>query len=288
MLYNIIKDRDKHNSQNSRRSKTMTTQKFNEERTFGIEIEFTTAPRETVASLMRQKGLLAEVEGWNHFTRHHWKVITDSSCGYELVSPVLKGRDGLNQLAKACEALKEAGAKVNRKCGLHVHHDVNDYDPKQIANIFAIYIKLENTIDTLVPQSRRGNNNRYCNSLFRGTDQQSVLDKLREVDTIRDIANIWHTRYLKINFHSYVKYGTLEFRQHSGTIEFEKIYNWVLLTQQMVDMSATPVQKTYKAESDNLQSMRNILRLIPAKGATQEIAEMLKWYRKRAKQLAAA
>jgi hypothetical protein len=56
----------------------------------------------------------------------------------------------------------------------------------------------------------------------------------------------------------------------------------------MVDMSATPVQKTYKAESDNLQSMRNILRLIPAKGATQEIAEMLKWYRKRAKQLAAA
>lgn len=266
----------------------MTTQKFNEERTFGIEIEFTTAPRETVASLMRQKGLLAEVEGWNHFTRHHWKVITDSSCGYELVSPVLKGRDGLNQLAKACEALKEAGAKVNRKCGLHVHHDVNDYDPKQIANIFAIYIKLENTIDTLVPQSRRGNNNRYCNSLFRGTDQQSVLDKLREVDTIRDIANIWHTRYLKINFHSYVKYGTLEFRQHSGTIEFEKIYNWVLLTQQMVDMSATPVQKTYKAESDNLQSMRNILRLIPAKGATQEIAEMLKWYRKRAKQLAAA
>ena len=52
-------------------------------------------------------------------------------------------------------------------------------------------------------------------------------------------------------------------------------------------MAATPVQKTYKAENDNLQSMRNILRLIPAKGATEEVAKMFKWYRNRAKQLAA-
>lgn len=267
---------------------TRKIQKFNDERTFGIEIEFTTASRETVARLMNEKGVNTYVEGYNHRTSNHWKVITDSSCGFELVSPPLKGREGLDQLQKACEALKEAGAKVNRKCGLHVHHDVNDYNAKQIANIFAVYIKLENTMDTLLPASRRGNNNPYCKSLFRGTSQQNILDKLKAVETIRDIDNIWHTRYLKVNFQSYVKYGTVEFRQHSGTIEFEKIYNWILLTQQMVDMSATPIQKTYKAENDNLQSMRNILRLIPAKGATQEIAEMLKWYRERAKQLAAA
>ena len=36
----------------------MTTQKFNEERTFGIEIEFTTASRETVARLMKQKRII--------------------------------------------------------------------------------------------------------------------------------------------------------------------------------------------------------------------------------------
>ena len=132
----------------------MTTQKFNEERTFGIEIEFTTASRETVARLMRQKGLLAEVEGYNHFTRGHWKLITDSSCGFELVSPILKGRDGLNQLKLATEALAEAGAKVDRRCGLHVHHDINDLDAKQAANIYALYIKLEKTIDSFLPKSR--------------------------------------------------------------------------------------------------------------------------------------
>lgn len=265
-----------------------TLQNFNEERTFGVEIEFTTATREEVARLMNAKGVSAYVEGYNHSTKNHWKVITDSSCGYELVSPPLKGREGMEQLRKACEALKEAGAKVDRRCGLHVHHDINDYNAKQIANIFAIYIKLETTIDTLVPNSRRANNNTFCGSLFAGTTQQNILNKLKEVNSLEDIKNIWHTRYVKVNFQSYVKYGTIEFRQHSGSTEFDKIYNWILLTQQIVDMAATPIQKTYKAENDNLQSMRNILRLIPAKGATDEIAEMFKWYRGRAKELATA
>lgn len=265
-----------------------TIQKFNEERTFGVEIEFTAATREEVARLMNEKGVNTYVEQYNHSTKSHWKVITDSSCGFELVSPPLKGREGLEQLKKACVALKEAGAKVDRSCGLHVHHDINDYNAKQIANIFAIYVKLETTIDSLVPVSRRASNNTFCRSLFQGKSQQAILDKLKEVNSLDDIKNIWHTRYVKVNFQSYLKYGTIEFRQHSGSTEFDKIYNWILLTQQIVDTAATPVQKTYKAENDNLQSMRNILRLIPAKGATEEIAEMFKWYRSRAKQLAAA
>ena len=264
-----------------------TIQKFNEERTFGVEIEFQ-GNREEVARLMNAKGVRAYVEGYNHSTKSYWKLITDSSCGYELVSPPLKGREGLEQLRKACEALKEAGASVDRRCGLHVHHDINDYNAKQIANIFALYIKLEKTIDTFVPNSRRANNNRFCRSLFQGTTQQAILDKLKAVKSLEDIRRIWHTRYVKVNFQSYIKYGTIEFRQHSGTTQFDKIYNWILLTQQIVNMAATPVQKVYKAENDNLQSMRNVLRLIPAKGATEEVAEMFKWYRKRAKQLAAA
>ena len=265
----------------------MTTQKFNEERTFGIEIEFTTASRETVARLMKQKGLLAEVEEYNHTTRRHWKLITDSSCGYELVSPVLKGRDGLNQLKLAAEALAEAGAKVDRRCGLHVHHDINDLNAKQVANIYALYIKLEKTIDSFVPKSRRADNNEYCRSLFRHSNQQSVLDQLKTVKTMKDINDIFRTRYIKLNLQSYVKYGTIEFRQHSGTIEFEKMYNWILLTQQMVEAGKTPVHKTYNEKTDSIQSLRNKLGLIAALGADEEIVQMLKWYRKRAKQLAA-
>ena len=175
---------------------------------------------------------------------------------------------------------------MDRRCGLHVHHDINDYTVKQIANIFALYIKLEKTLDTFVPNSRRANNNAYCYSLFRGTTQQTILDKLKAVNSIEDIERIWDTRYLKVNFQSYVKYGTIEFRQHSGTIEFEKMYNWILLTQQMVEAGKTPVQKTYNEKTDTIQSLRNKLGLISALGADEEIVQMLKWYRRRAKQLA--
>ena len=67
-----------------------TIQKFNEERTFGVEIEFQ-GNREEVARLMNAKGVRAYVEEYNHSTKSYWKLITDSS-GYELISPPLKGR----------------------------------------------------------------------------------------------------------------------------------------------------------------------------------------------------
>lgn len=267
----------------------MTTQKFNENRTFGIEIEFTTADRAVVARLMREKGLLASVEGYNHTTKNHWKLITDSSCGYELVSPILKGRDGLRQLKLATEALKEAGAKVDKRCGLHIHHDINDMDARQIANIYALYIKLEKTIDGFMPISRRANNNTFCRSIYNHyNNQQQLLNKLKEVNTITDIQSLFTTRYLKLNIQSYIKYGTLEFRQHSGTIEYDKMYNWILLSQQMVEAGKSPVQKIYNEATDTIQSLRNKLGLIAALGADEEIVNMLKWYRDRAKELAVA
>lgn len=262
--------------------------KFNEERTFGVEIEFTRASREEVARLMNEKGVRACVEHYNHSTRGYWKVITDSSCGYELVSPILKGRDGLEQLRKACEALKEVGAKVNRKCGLHVHHDINDFDLKDIKNLFATYIKFEKVIDTFVPESRRKNNNYYCKSLsLYGT--KNTLERLKEASSINDISSLFYTRYLKLNFKSYIKYGTVEFRQHSGTIEFEKIYNWIILTQQMVNNSKVrKVNFKYSSKWDTMNYFTDVMNMTKAKGASDELYNTLKWYRARAKQLAAA
>jgi hypothetical protein len=264
-----------------------TIQKFNEERTFGVEIEFQ-GNREEVARLMNAKGIRAYVERYNHSTKSHWKLITDASCGSELVSPPLKGREGLEQLKKACEALKEAGASVDRRCGLHVHHDINDYNAKQIANIFAIYIKLEKTIDTFVPNSRRANNNRFCRSLFQCTTQQAILDKLKAVNSLEDIKRIWHTRYVKVNFQSYVKYGTIEFRQHSGTIEFEKIYNWILLTQRIIERAKERnVTYSYKESSVPVLTFQKMLGIINSVGADEEIAKMNTFYLKRMKKLAA-
>ena len=45
------------------------------------------------------------------------------------------------------------------------------------------------------------------------------------------------SRYFKLNVQSYWRHGTVEFRQHSGTVEFGKIRNWLLFCARLVDFS---------------------------------------------------
>jgi hypothetical protein len=44
-------------------------------------------------------------------------------------------------------------------------------------------------------------------------------------------------RYHKLNTESYWRHNTVEFRQHSGTIEYEKISNWILFLARFVEFS---------------------------------------------------
>ena len=71
-------------------------------RKFGIEIEAYNCTREKLASELRSAGIDVAVEGYNHTTRNHWKLVTDSSLTgnntFELVSPVLEGEAGLKEL----------------------------------------------------------------------------------------------------------------------------------------------------------------------------------------------
>lgn len=267
-----------------------TTQTFNENRQFGVEIEFIADAHQLSQVIIKARalGLAIEQEGYNHSTRNHWKIITDASCGWELVSPILKGRKGLEDLEKACQALNAANVQVNKSCGLHVHHDTNGMNVNQLKNIFILYAKLERTFDSLVPLSRR--DNRFCKSLmamdFGRRTVEEYIAKISSMNTVQDMNHLLSDRYRKVNFQSYLKYGTVEFRQHAGTTDFTKMYNWILLTQQVVERANGNIQTTYDQAHDNLQGMRNILRLIEAKGASEEIANMFKWMRERAKQFA--
>ena len=94
-------------------------------RNFGIEIEAYNCTRERLARELTAAGINVQIEGYNH-TDHtdHWKLVTDSSlCGnnpFELVSPILHGEQGLEELEKVCWVLDLCNAKVNDTCGLHV------------------------------------------------------------------------------------------------------------------------------------------------------------------------
>ena len=230
---------------------------------FGIELEVTTTRRRlTIVKRLEEAGIAVEggIE-FGHQVVAKWKVVTDSSIegrGFEIVSPPLKGMEALDEVETVCKVLNDLGATVNKSCGFHVHHEAKDLSKKQIENVYKIYDKYEvNVIDKLLPMSRRigGNGRKWCKPVGEILPLILECENIAEMMEHRQIGggrmsngHYAHCRYRSVNFRSYVAYGTLEFRHHSGTIEFDKIKNWVLLTHKILDAGKN--KKDIKPVSD--------------------------------------
>lgn len=268
---------------------------FDRNRTYGVEIENcgTYDQMQKVVSKLNQLGLPIQMQGYNHITCSTWKVVSDSSCGYELVSPILKGDDGLRQIEMVCRVLNDVGVKVNKKCGLHVHHGASDLSIQHFRNLYYLYIRYEDTIDSMMPESRRKDNNYYCKSMKVARAMESNTDKtveaIKRARTIGELDALYGTRYVKLNVQSYVRYGTIEFRQHSGTTDFDKIANWVKFTNAMIVKAKTSNVRSKRVDSqDTWAGMRAMMNMIASKGATQEMVDVSKFYSRRIKALATA
>ena len=236
--------------------------------TFGVEIECLMR-NANFASRARVNGLNYRHEGYNHDTRPYYKLVSDSSIqgadGIECVSPVLEGNNnGFDSLKRCCLTLNEAEAKVNRSTGLHVHIGVANLTDNWFINIFKNYQRLERVIDSFMAVSRRRNNNRFCKSLD-GCNFGFACN------TIADVQRILTSRYFKVNPMSINRHGTIEFRQHQGTTDYEKISNWVRFCSKLVAYSKTNVIESHitsindipfltTAEKDFFKSRADVLR----------------------------
>ena len=202
--------------------------------TFGVEIECYNVLRSDLISHVRQRSISIESEGYNHNdNERYYKIVSDASIhganGQEVVSPILKGENGMNSLKMVCDSLVAVGARVNKSTGLHIHFDASSISDEHFINIFRNYQAIESVIDSFMPMSRRENNNGYCRSL--------VGLRYGDCQTKRDIINLNGTRYRKVNAESYLRHKTIEFRQHSGTIEYKKISNWILFLRELINYS---------------------------------------------------
>lgn len=267
---------------------------FDERRTYGVEIEVLErgVSQFEIAQVIRAAGVESQNEWYNHETKNYWKVITDSSAGYEIVSPVLRGHDGLEQIKKVCEALQSIGCKVDKRCGLHVHHGVDDYSIKNFKTLYITYAKYEKALDSVLPNSRRDDNNTYCQSLmasmyYVSNAYNELVEKIEKCKTVNDISGVFHhDRYYKLNIQSYVKYGTIEFRHHSGTIDADKIINWVMLTQAMVTKGKNgSVVKKSEKEYNEIGYLLHVLGVLKTTTCSEEYYEMGKFFKRRMREL---
>lgn len=221
--------------------------------TFGVEFECYLpegGSQQSVARAINQRfaarGLSSHsvnVEGYNHQVRPTWKIVADGSLGdysrgIEVVSPILTGEQGLAAVEAVAAALSDFGCTVSRRCGFHVHVGASAQNGDALSlgflkNSVRLYSTFERVLDGMMPASRRAQNNQFCRSMAVDAAALTRAGTLDEV--VRAYAGRFSSedRYFKLNLTAYRRHRTIEFRQHSGTLDSVKSTRWVSICLKM-------------------------------------------------------
>lgn len=194
--------------------------------TFGVELEVTLPRTVTVQMGSYHNGRQVEQlpAGWN--------AQSDSSIsaaagfyGVEIVSPVLKGADGLQQVVKVCEWLNSVGAKVNRSTGFHVHVGFNRRETEALGRLVTLVAQNEKALFAITgTHSREGNH--YCKGVQQNPHYVAKFQKKENHVRIYD-------RYHTLNLTS--EKPTVEFRVFAGTTSAVKAVGYVRLCLGLVE-----------------------------------------------------
>jgi hypothetical protein len=166
--------------------------------------------------------------------------------------------------------LKKSAAEVNTSCGMHVHVDARRLDPFGMRRLLWLYKVLEPTFYSLCDKRRV--TNVHCSPIsplqwagYALGDESSTSHLIKEALLIgtyvgelppagfdrgllcRELAQnraAGHgnngrepNRYRSLNIHSWFYRGTLEFRQHEGCVDPQRILNWMEFCRWTVELA---------------------------------------------------
>jgi hypothetical protein len=191
--------------------------------TFGIEIE-TTLPADStpvgghgfgVQIPWLPEGWLADRDPSIHYTAGRMPC--------EIVSPILKGDEGIQQLVEVVRLIKAHGGRVNQSCGLHVHVGWNG-DDKALARLITLVANFEKAIFASTGTKKR-ESGRWCHGLQRHGDASRARQEAS------------YERYHILNLNNLVtgRRPTVEFRAFAGTLNITKIVGAVRLCVGLVE-----------------------------------------------------
>lgn len=200
------------------------------ELTFGVELE-TVAK----ATLMETDGLRV---GPYHagiqvpYLPRGWKAERDASLevppGYvscEIVSPILRGAEGLAQVAEVLRTLEAKGHALNRSTSVHVHVGwCRDWPSDALARLVTIVAYAEKGLYAITGTKNR-ERGMYCGGVRRYGNQKRAKDQLdRERYHALNLTNL--ARGTK---------DTVEFRVFSGSLSVVKVIPWVQVCLGLVE-----------------------------------------------------
>lgn len=153
-----------------------------------------------------------------------------SDAAIEVSTPPYRAVDNdLDELRRVLEALGGNGGYITRQCGLHLHQDAQNLPDRAFIMLHTFYFQQQKNLNWFFPPSRRvddENYNDYCRGLKR-----IVLDNVARMKS----GILETTRHGVVNFSSYSLRGTIEFRQHSGSLKYDKILAWAAFTNSLME-----------------------------------------------------
>jgi len=245
---------------------------INPNQTFGIEFELTSdetawndldewerAAKALSAAIRKELGTARAYRDPKRYNVHgikydKWQVVFDGSCGWEIVSPILRGQDGFEEVVRVLHAVntdpavKRFKLKVDSTTGCHVHFGYNYRQAKKFQNLVQFVRRFEGALFTLCSASRFGDGitqNEYCMPLLGAVSDEEVSE-LSNADCIRNMFCAHDMRYHTVNLSLFDSNPQrLEVRMHSGTTDPQKILLWVALWQNIFNcLSNFPLDVT--------------------------------------------
>lgn len=230
---------------------------------FGVEVEMTGISREKAAKIVAE--LLGSTSSGPDTTCYQTRIITDQSARkwkimkdssitpmkndggrkpldeyrVEFVTPPLNYED-IDLLQKIIRKLKENGAKSHSSCGIHIHVDGANHNPKSLRRLINFMTSRQDLIYEALEIGARAS--RWCHKLNSAILSEMKNDKNLSKEKVEQIwyssandgycngINYNHynqTRYHGINLHSYFSKGTIEFRLFNSTLHAGKIKAYI-------------------------------------------------------------
>lgn len=188
--------------------------------------------------------------------------------GFEINLTPAQGDTYVQMIRSICAGLALGNAKINDKCGLHVHADARDLDYMDIRKLVLLYELIEPAFFCLFPKKRWSNH--YCqpcgysyathirNDEALGLDDpkglkdpnkkkpdlkkaivESVFGEGGKPNTRSKYGDgqAHNVRYRQLNLYSYYYRGSVEFRGSPGSIDSEYIIPYSAVCAGLLDFA---------------------------------------------------
>lgn len=237
--------------------------------TFGVELETTISRESSIRVGGYHSG--ADVEGFPG-----WKAERDSSISYgpgqkpcEFVSPVLRGADGIREVLRMVDHIKDNGGEVNTSCGFHVHVGVKGLTAAQIKQVVRAFAKHEKALYASTGTTRREQGS-YCRpikgnasyeALFK--DGQGIPKSGHNPDMLAGNHDFFE-RYHSLNITNlFGRRAAIEVRVFAGTLNPTKIVAYIRLCLALVEKAL----KAAKELDWDLRESASAVKKYPTPGA---------------------